>query len=309
MGLVRARGLIGAWLSGESATTGTPPTLILLTQITRGFLGYTSVPLSGWYRPGTPMLQPESALLFTVGLVVLLLKYREPRGALLGLWVVTLGLVVGLSESTPAAQRLVAAAPAAALVIGLGLSQSVEIASRAWPRLERIILILMSAVTLWISMRDLDLYFFQYAPDPSFDGSGSIASQRIADDVRNNPEVDQVIFFGNDAGPAPNPNLLYLAHGVEVLQMVAPWGSTANPRPAGHHLLFAFLNGSEDNLPAVQAEYPGGETEYISDCDRRLVVTMYEVAAQTPKLASSEPGHLTQAPRRAEKAIIEVNRV
>jgi len=281
-GLVHGKSLIGPWLRAEEAMTGMPPGLILARQIIRGFLAYISVPLNAWYRPGIPLLQGGATLLFVVGLVVLIWKYRDARGAMLGLWLVTLGLVGGLSESTPAAQRLVPAAPAAALVIGMALSQAIRTASRGWPSHTRLVASIAFAISLWIGARDIGLYFFVYTPTGDFDTGGALASQHIANYLRGNPEVDQVIFFGNERDPAPNPNLAYLAPQIGIVRMVSPWGSADNPRPSGERLLFAFMRGTEANLPLVQADYPGGEVGYGIDRHGKTIVAMYEAPGSGP---------------------------
>jgi 4-amino-4-deoxy-L-arabinose transferase-like glycosyltransferase len=281
-GLVRGKSVIGPWLRAETAMTGMPPALILARQVTRGFLAYVSVPLNAWYRPGIPLLQGGATFLFVVGLVVLVWKYRDARGAMLGLWVVTFGLVGGLSESTPAAQRLIPAAPAAALVIGVALSQAIRAGTRAWPSHTRVVAALAFAITLWIGARDIGLYFFIYTPTGDFDTGGALASQHIANYLQASPDVDQIIFFGNERDSAPNPNLAYLAPQVGIVRMASSWGSTDNPRPSGEHLLFAFIRGSEANLPLVQADYPGGKVGYGIDRHGERIVTMYEVSGAGP---------------------------
>jgi 4-amino-4-deoxy-L-arabinose transferase-like glycosyltransferase len=276
LGLARAKSLLGPWVRAEAAMSGLPPALILFRRLVQGFGAYTSVPLDSWYRPGTPMLQGASVVLFLAGLAILALKFREARGTMLAVWLIAFGLLGGLTESTPAAQRYVPAVVGASLVIGLGLSQSEALAAALWPRRRQLLAILSVVLVSWISLRDFNFYFFIYNLKLDFDSRSAMSSQRIADYLRANPDVDQVIFFGNERDPGPNPNLAYLAPQIEVLRMVAPWGSTLNARPTGRHLLFAFLEGSEGSLPIVMAEFPDGSPRFETDRAGHLVVALYE---------------------------------
>jgi hypothetical protein len=280
--VARAKGVLGPTLSELSDLTGMTPAWLLATRTVHGFLGYVSVPLDGWYRPGTPMLQREAAALFLLGLFVVLMKYRDSRGALLGLWVIPPAFLVGLSKSNPAAQRFISAAPGVALVVGLGLAEAAALGERAWPRLKRFVPVLMWAIMLWIALRDLDQYFVRYTGGTSFEGPGSVAAQEMAEYVLKNPDIDQILFFGDYSNREPSPSVYYLADGMDIQHMVAPWGSTANPTPTGSHLLFAFIGGADDSLGPVRSDFAGGTTTYVHDRYGNLVLALYDVSLPAP---------------------------
>lgn len=275
VGIIRARSQVGPWLQAQMASGGTSPALLLFVRLARGFGAYTSVPLESWYQPGTGILQGGSIVLFLSGLAILGLKFRDARGWMLAIWLIAFGLLGGLTESTPAAQRYVPAVVAASLVIGLGLSQAETLAGMLWPRRRQLLAVISVVMVSWLSLRNFNFYFFIYNFRLNFDARSAMSSQHIADYIRENPEVDQVVFFGNERDPGPNPNLAYLAPQVDVIRMVAPWGSAENPQPTGHHLLFAFLTDAEVNLPAVVEDYPGGLADFDTDRDGTLVVALY----------------------------------
>jgi 4-amino-4-deoxy-L-arabinose transferase-like glycosyltransferase len=276
LGLIRTNALVGPGVLSGAAAAGMSPGVFLASRLIRGFGAYTSVPLVAWYQPGTGILQGGSIVLFVAGLVILGLKFRDARGSMLALWLIAFGILGGLTESTPAAQRYVPAVVAASLVIGLGLSQAEILAGMLWPRRRQLLAVLSVVIVSWLSLRNFNFYFFIYNFRLNFDARSAMSSQHIADYIRENPEVDQVVFFGNERDPGPNPNLAYLAPQIDVVRMVAPWGSPENPRPTGHHLLFAFLADAEGNLPSVMADYPGGLTDFDIDRDGTLVVALYE---------------------------------
>jgi hypothetical protein len=271
--------LIGEWLNNQVSNTGLPAWKIMLQQISLGFQAYIYTPVRFWYSPGTPMLRPAAAASFLLGLVLLLAHPRDDRSLLLVLWLVAFGLVGGLSESTPASQRYVAVAPACALVIGYGLSQSATLLGKAWPARERLFIALAFLTILVTAYSELHFYFADYSPESVIvqARSNGMIAQRLADYLQTRSSDTQVVFFGAPSmGFYSIPSLQYLVPGVEGIDINQPWGAPENPQPTGSRLLFIFLPSNEDQIPLVQEDYPGGTLSSTIAADGQTLYWQYE---------------------------------
>lgn len=274
--------ILSEWMNAAVQNSGVPAWLILLKQVLLGLEGYTHVPLQVWYQPGTPLLRPFSAALFLLGAGLLLARPRDGRTLLLGMWVAAFGLISGLSESTPAAQRYVAAAPAAALLVGYGLAEITDLLCRLWPRRSTLLGVFSVLVLVGMSADELDFYFLEYTPRSDFGGDHSMIAQSLADYLQARDSQWQVLFFGfPHMGYYSISSLPYLAPHITGVEILHPWGSPENPPPVGDHLIFAFLRNHGDDLAAVQASYPGGNLRTYYTRSGEVLYWLYEYSPQT----------------------------
>lgn len=56
-----------------------------------------------------------------------------------------------------------------------------------------------------------------------------------------------------------NPSLIYLGSGVEVTELLHPWGSEENPILAGGTALFVLLPGSRSQIDRIRSDLECGE--------------------------------------------------
>jgi len=110
--------IMGAWMTQAIQLTGQPKIFIILEQVWFALLGFFETPLRAWYQPGIPALRTFPGVFFLLGIVLMLLHPKDSRNQIIIFWLVFITLIVGLSESVPAAQRYVAVTPAIALLIG-----------------------------------------------------------------------------------------------------------------------------------------------------------------------------------------------
>jgi hypothetical protein len=126
--------LIPGWTAEAAAALGTTAAGLVLEQIWVTALGLTVAELQGvYYAPGVPMLISVSAVLFVAGLVLCLMRIRDPRYSLLLLVGAGAILLGGLSIQAPNSQRLLYVAPALALMVVLPLEAVREWSARRWP--------------------------------------------------------------------------------------------------------------------------------------------------------------------------------
>jgi len=271
--------VLGSWLENQIEATGRPAWKIILSQIGTGFQAFTYTPLRAWYTPGVPLLRPFAAGLFLLGLALLALRGRDSRLALLALWLIAFGLVGGLSESTPAAQRYAAVAPACALIVGYGLGESLALLEKVWPKAKWLFGSLAIAAILTLAADELYFYFFEYTPRSIVEQarSNGMVAHRLSEYLQDKPEDVQVVFFGQPyMGYYSIPSLQYLAPQIKGIDMIQPWGSADNPQPTAAHLLFVFLPSHESEISAVQAAYPGGSLHTELAVDKNVLYWLYE---------------------------------
>ncbi|MEW6029517.1 MAG: ArnT family glycosyltransferase [Chloroflexota bacterium] len=274
--------IIGPWLDNEMLITGQPAWKILLRQLWLGVQSFTYLPLQHWYRPAVPLLRPIFATLFILGLIHLILRPRESRTILLVLWLVMFVLLGGLSESTPASQRYVAAAPVCLLLAAYGLSETASVLERLWPQAARGSTYVLLAVAIAASISDIHFYFYKYTPATraEFAHTNGFIAQRLADYLVNQPDGTQVVFFGQPLmGYYSIPSTQFLAPQVTGLD-IAAWDQPDRPQPEGKNLIFVFLPGNESQIPLVQADYPGGTLLEETSTDGLPLYYYYEYSTE-----------------------------
>ena len=256
--------IFGDWLKVTAEITHKFPFLIILDQLWQGMLGFVEIPLRAWYTPDVPMLRTIPGVIFLLGLVLLLLRIKDNRSQLLLIWLVWIGVTGGLSESTPAAQRYVAAAPAVALLIAWILQNFGDLCIRLWPRRRRWVEIGLLVLVILLAVDDARFYYLEYTPKSDFAGFNGEVAQQLANRLENEPLGTEVVFCGY---PYMNydsiASLPYLAQQIQFYNVQQPWGSADTPHPTGDHIFFAFLPDHENDSVVMQIEYPGGTwTEY-----------------------------------------------
>lgn len=271
--------ILGTWLDNEIIITGLPAWRILLKQMTLGLQAFTYLSLQHWYRPEVPFLRPLFAGIFILGLIILLTRPKDSRSITLFLWLAMYVLIGGLSESTPASQRYVGAAPVCMLIIAHGLSETAAILERLWSKSTRYVTIAIFGIAFWLAADDINFYFNTYTPHTviEFGHNEGVIAQQLANDLKDKPAGTQAFFFvGTNMGYHSIPSISYLAPQVEGVDILQPWGSPVNPAPTSNHLIFIFPPESADNIPTIQTAYPGGTLHEKKGVDRQTLYWLYE---------------------------------
>ena len=289
-GSTNAQSVFGPWMEAATQNTGKSEIRILFDQIKLGFRGYVSTPVKWFYRPNVPILRQVPAVIFVLGLFFLLLRPRDLRTYLLALWLIAFGLVGAFSESTPAAQRYVAAAPACALVAGFAVAQLAGLLARLWPRAKAGVGVAALLFVALLAADDLRFYFTEYAPNSyykgkyDFEGFTSAVTMRLARYLRGYsgenfvPGDWQVMFYG-----PPNmrfystASMLYLVPSIKGVDVPLPWGEVNNPKPRTPNQIYVFLPHRQADLVAAQDALPGGRLVTELDDKGNLLYTLYQV--------------------------------
>lgn len=250
-----------------------------LGQAAVGLQAYTATHLKHWYKPGTPILRPIFAALFYMGLILLLLQHRDGRLILLTSWLFLFGLIGGLSESAPAAQRYVAAAPACALVVGFGVHQITNIFENLWKNRSRAATVLGYTVIVIAVLSDLNFYFLEYYRMDrieNLDSNGAVA-QDLANYLSDKPPGTQVVFLHNPRmGYYSIPSTLYLAPHIEGVDAPQDWESFDQSQLTSKRLIFVSLPDTLDGIERVREDFPGGLLISRKTWDGGILYWLYE---------------------------------
>lgn len=271
--------IFGYILEDMIRTTGQPVWLILLKQVWLGLQAFIYLPVRFWYQPGTPLLRPIAASLFLIGLLFLLVRGRDGRFLLLFLWTLTFGLIGGFSESTPAAQRYVAAAPVCALLVGYGLSSLTAMLEQMWPRLSRAFGGVALAIMLLMAVDELNFYFNVYTSRVvvEWSHSNNVRAQRLADYLKDKPADLQVVFLGAPyMGFYSIPSIQYLVPEIRGVDASLPWETFDKTAITGRQLVFVMLPGNEVALRSIMMDYPGGQAYMEAATDGQPLYWYYE---------------------------------
>jgi|CXWL01.1.fsa_nt_gi hypothetical protein len=274
--------ILGPWLNHEMQSTGLPAWQILLEQMVVGIQAFTFIPLQAWYRPEVALLRPFYAGFFILGLVYMISKPKDSRSIMLLIWLLLYIPLGALSESTPAAQRYVAAAPVCMLILAYGISETGSLAERLWQRPKRMVSAVVVGVAILLAMDDINFYFNKYTPHTvlEFGRNDGVTAQGIANELMEKPEGTQAFFLSNPAmGYYSIPSIPYLAPQVEGFEVPKPWGSPENPIPTSDHLIFIFHPSNTTDMQAVQDAYPGGTLRKKLGVDGQPLYWFYEYKA------------------------------
>ena len=272
--------LTPAWLKLEVINTGIPAWKIVLKQVGLAIGSYTYEPLRAWYTPNVPLLRPFAASLFLIGINLLVLRTKKWTIIPIMLWLFAFIAIGGLSESTPAAQRLVAASPACALLVGFGLGESSALLENVFNKGKRWISAIAILLVVILAVDELNFYFRVYTPNDTISEarSSGVIAQTLVNYLKVEPKDTQVLFFGfPNMGYYSIPSTQYLIPEIKGFDVNEAWPPAEMPDITSNHLLFVFLPNNLEQIKPVQADFPGGKLNSFQAADGNLLYEIYKV--------------------------------
>ena len=266
---------LGDTLRSDVLTTGKMPAELLASQFVTSAQAFTSANLRHWYVPGTPILLPLSATLFLMGVVLLLLNFRKPAELWLILWLAGAVVIGALSESTPAAQRYVFAAPAVAATVALAITRVANWLIQSWPTARPAVVAVVGIVVAAACWVDLSFYFGDFSAGKRFGDLNTETASAVARMLQERDPGVEVYFFGGRMGYYSHSSIPYLAAHANGHDVLEPLTSPPNwdlPGPT----VFVFLPERAAEMALVQQRYPGGQIFQESGRDAELY-SAYEV--------------------------------
>lgn len=270
--------ILGEWLQATIRDTGKPGWRVMGEQLLASFLAFTDVPSRAWYTPGTPLLRPASAFLFYIGLAFMIIRIKDNRTWLLLLWLGIFGVTGAFSESTPAAQRYVAAIPAAMIVVALGVDKLMDIGNKLLSRWQPWVYCILMILAVLFAVDDSRFYFFDYTPNSEFSGFHGQVAQHFANYLQDYDTSWEVIFIGwPDMGYYSISSLPFLAPQIKGVDYFQPWGHPDNPLPDYDNVMFVFLPNHAEELAKCQEQYPGGKLTTAYNERHEMLYYLYKL--------------------------------
>ncbi len=270
--------LLGPWLQNEMANTGLPAWRILGAQLWQSVQSFTNANLRHWYTPEVPILRSFAAGFFLLGVILLAIDWRKPQNWLLALWLGIFTLSGGLSESTPAAQRYIGVAPAAALLLGFALNGIAERLTVFWPRAKKLLAASALVIVSLLALSDVNFYFSHFTPRGEYAGPNAAVAQRLANYLQDQPAGMQVAFWGQPRmGYLSISSIPYLAPQVIGMDMLQPLGSPENPQLVPGRVVFVFLPEHQSDVEALLSSYPQVEVKKQFDMNGELLYWYVEL--------------------------------
>ncbi len=249
--------LLGPWLDNEMQITGQPAWRILANQLWLSLQAFTNTNLRHWYTPETPMLRSFAAGFFLLGIALIGLEWKKPQHWLLLMWLGVFVISGGMSESTPAAQRYIGAAPAAAIVLGYSLAGISDRLATALKRDAQVFATLSLIIVVLLAASDVNFYFNDFTNRGDYSGTNTAIADHLARFLQGKPDGTQVAFFGQPRmGYRSISTLPYLAPNAIGLDMGQPFGSAENPAINFGPVIFVFLPEHQSDLDLLKLQYP-----------------------------------------------------
>ena len=261
MGRLNSEGiLVNGWLARQSAATGHSQASLLLDQFSHSTLVFVaaSAPASFFNSP-RPYLTALIAVFFVFGMVVAAWRVLQARHMLILVWfwsAVILGST--LTIGPPSNQRLLMAAPAAALLVAIGLREVGRLAARLRLASPGLIWMLAVGVVCIGSAQNTVFYFGQYRAGHYFEDPSNDFSYEVALYEETLGPGYRTYLLGDPSVYSYFADFAYLAPDVQGVDFntVTPATFASLPRDKG--AFFAAVPARLSDLRQVQQWAPGG---------------------------------------------------
>ena len=253
---------------------GTPTNVdILLYQIERNVRFFIdSGDVSSFYFGGVPGLSTFAAILFWVGLGLALAQIkRSPNSLLLGWIVLGVGLGGVLTNTSPAATRLIMVYPAIGLLCGFAAETVYGIFENSEVKNHVLEYVLVSIMAVFLAVSGYQIYFQTYALNPPQSHMVQIG-QAFAEQAA---DADSFLL---------GANIIYVNHGTisylnqqEELRNLEAASDLPTAELAKSKLFFISVPPKDDQLELLRQQYPGGEFKQTHAPNGRLLFSSYLV--------------------------------
>jgi 4-amino-4-deoxy-L-arabinose transferase-like glycosyltransferase len=296
------------WLAREPGLTGKGTLQILAEQFLRAAGAFHVFPdRTVWYGADRPLLGFLAGAFAVLGMAWAVAHWRERRYFLVLIWfwavIVTGGM---LTESPPSSQRLVIAIPAVALLVTVGLEQTVRLGARLLStarqgansgvpgnttpgfslarllrgkgglreRRENVVLGLLIAVLAVSSVR---FYFGEYTPSRRYGSQNGETATMIGHYLHDLDGDYDVYFFGAPRIYWSFGTMAFLAPRLSARDVVEPLAAPPDFVDTGRSAVFIFLPERSGELAWVQQAYPDGTLREFRDAEGGLRFIAYQV--------------------------------
>jgi hypothetical protein len=205
--------LLDPTLIGPAAEAlGTTPFGLVLEQTLVTGLGLTVSELQGIYLDSSkPMLFGLSAILFTLGFLITLIRWRRSHNAILLITLFISIIMGGLSIQAPSSQRLILLPPIMALTIATLLDTCQGWFNKQWPRLRMLSSVILLVSIGWLAFENIDHLFWEYYPNEHYGSLNGEVTQEMIEFLQEETTEADIYFIGGERMQFDSiPSITYL---------------------------------------------------------------------------------------------------
>jgi len=269
------------WLAEIATQQQIPQWRVMLMSVRDAAAGIIAVPLRDQYEIGLAMLTIPAAVIFVLGLFIMLKEYADPRYWLLFIGMMSAIAIVAITINTPAAQRMIYITPFVAMIVGIGIAEmgrwfKIDWIQQDWNINPIIIQVLSLVLAVTIAGYDAQAYLGttrNALTNPVDQSANAVSAQ-----AKQYPTGSTIYLF-------TQPELYYHDSALIQFQLpqttgvdVYPPLTNAPPWQLGTGTsLFVFNQARLNELSMIKQYYPGGVESRVYTADGEILLVFYEV--------------------------------
>ena len=278
------------WLNAEATRTGTPQLVLFADQLWQAGLAFNATIDTGTsYGAFIPLLNYVAGVLFILGLLLAIFRFRQVRYSMLVVWVaVTVVFAGALLENPPNSHRYIIAVPAVCLLAAIALQELFATLTRpdaaedktSGAQMPSVTLLLLLLVAAGLAVYDVGFYFGSYRVEHRFGDRNT----EIANDMAlylNELDGEWIAqFYGPPAMYTGFPTIPFLSgddfkEGVNLFDV--PEGGPPASGFDTTNEVFIFLPERYGELQNLRDKYPSGQERAFSGYYADPLFYVYEV--------------------------------
>lgn len=271
-----------SWLTTIATQQQLPEWQVMLLSIRDAAAGIIAVPLRDQYEIGLAMLTIPAAVVFVLGLFIMLKGYTDPRYWLLFIGMLSAVAISAITINTPSAQRMIYVTPFVAMVVGIGIAEmgrwfKIDWIQQDWHINPIIIQVLSLALAVAIAGYDTQAYLGttrNALTNPIDQSANAISAQ-----AKQYPAGSTMYLF-------TQPELYY--HDSALIQfqlpqitgidVYPPLTTTPTWQLGSGTSLFVFNQARLNELSMIKQFYPGGSESREYTVNGEILLVFYEVS-------------------------------
>ncbi len=267
------------WLHRIAETQKMPVWLTMIYFVRDAAASFIAIPVRDGYDVGLAILTLPSAVLFIIGILLMIREYDDPRYWLLFLGLMTAVAVASMTINTPAAQRMIYITPFVAIVVGIGLAQSsrwlrLEWIQSDWSLPNWLIQAIGIVLAIGIAGYDANNYLINNR-NAAIQPADAIASA-IGTTIASFPEGSTAYVFTEPfMRYNGNPILVFQAPQVHSVDIAQPLKSPPPWVLEGPKQIFLFAPQRSSELALIREYYPGGTENRVFRQNGETILLYY----------------------------------
>ncbi len=264
------------WLQATMASTGQSAVQILAGRVVHAFMSLIYYPAIDFYGSLSPLLTIFSAILFLIGIGLILVRVKSPGYLLLNgyFWGLTAAISIFALPPSADSYRMLIVLPPVFLIAAIGLDQLLGIAGFQWLTTRKAYIALTVGIVLGIAILDIWTYYFDFAGKCRYSDNleGRFASYlgSYAKTVDPNSKIyllsDDIFFYGSHASTD------FLSGSRPIINDKDPMDSY---QVQSGETIIASPNRFDELLAWADA-HPGGQLVKQNDC-KKLILVAYKI--------------------------------